>query len=130
VTSLLLSLIVPAMLAVVVSLQRDPEADPLAQAVSIGAFAAGNVAFASSIWMLRAVPKRLSVAEIVLFPVGYVVTLALAVAVILTQKTAIERPLEPLMHIYVWAQPTLFLPLAVVQSAILATFQAISSRRA
>jgi len=129
VTSLLLSLILPAMLVVVVSLQRDPEADPLAQAVSIGAFAAGNVAFAGSLWVLRAVPKRLSAAEIVLFPVGYVLTLALAVAVILTQKTAIERPLEPLMHVYVWAQPTLFIPLAVVQSAILATLQAISSRR-
>lgn len=129
-TSLLLSLIVPAMLVVVVSLQRDRDADPLAQAVSIGAFAAGNVAFASSIWILRAVPKRLSSVEIVLFPVGYVVTLALAVALILTQKTAIERPLEPLMHIYVWAQPVIFIPLAIVQAAVLAALQAISSRRA
>lgn len=47
-TSLLLSLIVPAMLVVVVLLQRDRDADPLAQAVSIGAFAAGNVAFAAA----------------------------------------------------------------------------------
>lgn len=75
-------------------------------------------------------PKRLSSVEIVLFPVGYVVTLALAVALILTQKTAIERPLEPLMHIYVWAQPVIFIPLAIVQAAVLAALQAISSRRA